>query len=312
MASPSEHAGKRVLVTGASGFTGRYVTKELKAQGYQVIGVGAQPSSNLGDGTPDEFSVADLRNPAEVDRMVGDVAADYVVHLAAVAFVGHGNVDDFYNVNLLGTRNLLHALAATAHRPERVLLASSANVYGNLSSGSLDESMIPAPANDYAVSKLAMEHVASLWADRLSMTITRPFNYTGVGQAENFLVPKIIAHFARRAPLIELGNLEVSRDFGDVRAVARGYRQLLQSRDAAGRTVNVCTGIGHSLGDIVAMCEALSGHTLEVRVNPAFVRANEVRELLGDNRLLRSLVADWDVPPLEETLRWMLAAGGEG
>ncbi|WP_202905309.1 NAD-dependent epimerase/dehydratase family protein [Luteimonas abyssi] len=312
VASPSDLTGKRVLVTGASGFTGRYVTAELKAHGCRVIGVGGQSPPAPDAETPDEFNVVDLRDQAAVDRMVGEVAADHVVHLAAVAFVGHGNVDDFYRVNLLGTRNLLQALAAAGHRPERVLLASSANVYGNLSSGALDESMPPAPANDYAVSKLAMEHMAHLWSDRLPLTITRPFNYTGVGQAENFLVPKIVAHFARRAPQIELGNLEVSRDFGDVRAVALAYRQLLQSADAAGKTVNVCTGIGHSLGDILAMCSALSGHSLEVRVNPAFVRANEVRELLGDNRLLRRLVCDWDVPPLEETLRWMLTAAERG
>lgn len=306
VASPSDLAGKRVLVTGASGFTGRYMTAELRSQQCHVIALGAR---NAGGGCDADESVeADLRDAAALAAAVDSAGADIVVHLAALAFVGHGRVEDFYHVNLLGTRHLLAALEQAARPPQRILLASSANVYGNSAEGMLDERAAVAPANDYAVSKLAMEHVAGLWQGRLPIVVARPFNYTGVGQAEQFLVPKIVAHFARRAPVLELGNLDVSRDFGDVRAVVNAYRRLLQAPDAAGRTVNVCSGRGHSLAQIVALCERLTGHTLEIRVNPAFVRANEVKVLLGDNRRLLDLIGDWESPPLERTLAWMLAA----
>ncbi len=184
-----------------------------------------------------------------------------------------------------------------------MLLASSANVYGNASAGVLDENT----ANDYAVSKLAMEHVAGLWRDRLPITVVRPFNYTGVGQAEQFLIPKIVSHFARRADVMELGNLEVARDFGDVRSVVAAYRKLLQEPASIGETVNVCTGTGYTLVEIVHMCEQITGHTLEIRVNPAFVRANEVKILVGDNGKLRKLIGDWEPMAMEQTLRWMLA-----
>jgi len=302
--SRSDLEGKRVLVTGASGFTGRYMVAELRAQGCQVIGQG----SRRGPDDLGEFVEADLRDEAALTAAVSAARADMVVHLAAVAFVAHGNAEDFYNVNLLGTRNLLSALERCEHPIEKVLLASSANIYGNRSSGTLDESAPPSPANDYAVSKLAMEHVAGLWRERLPIVITRPFNYTGVGQGGQFLVPKIVSHFARRAPVMELGNIEVSRDFGDVRAVARAYRQLLQSSDAVGQGVNICTGVGHTLAHIVELCSALSGHSLEVRINPAFVRANDVKVLVGDNQRLLRLIGGWDTPPLEQTLEWMLAA----
>ncbi|MBI6925121.1 GDP-mannose 4,6-dehydratase [Pseudomonas putida] len=293
-------ASKRALVTGINGFTGRYMAAELQANGYEVIGTGSQPSA-----APDYHQV-DLADGPGLRALLAELQPDVIVHLAAIAFVGHGAADAFYQVNLIGTRNLLEAIAACGKAPECVLIASSANVYGNVSEGMLDERTPPAPANDYAVSKLAMEYMAKLWCDRLPIVITRPFNYTGVGQAENFLLPKIVSHFQRKAPAIELGNLDVWRDFSDVRAVVRAYRGLIEAR-AVGQTVNVSSGITHSLREVIAKCSAITGHTLDVQVNPAFVRANEVKTLCGDNARLRALVPGWDTPDLDETLGWMLA-----
>ncbi len=293
-------ASKRALVTGINGFTGRYMAAELQAKGYEVIGTGSQPS------TAPDYHQVDLADGPGLRALLAELQPDVVVHLAAIAFVGHGAADAFYQVNLIGTRNLLEAIAACGKTPECVLIASSANVYGNVSEGMLDEHTPPAPANDYAVSKLAMEYMAKLWCDRLPIVITRPFNYTGVGQAENFLLPKIVSHFQRKAPAIELGNLDVWRDFSDVRAVVRAYRGLIEAR-AVGQTVNVSSGITHSLREVIAKCSAITGHTLDVQVNPAFVRANEVKTLCGDNARLRALVPGWETPALDETLGWMLA-----
>jgi len=293
-------ASKRALVTGINGFTGRYMAAELQANGYEVIGTGSQPSA-----APDYHQV-DLADGPGLRALLAELQPDVIVHLAAIAFVGHGAADAFYQVNLIGTRNLLEAIAACGKTPECVLIASSANVYGNVSEGMLDEHTPPAPANDYAVSKLAMEYMARLWCDRLPIVITRPFNYTGVGQAENFLLPKIVSHFQRKAPAIELGNLDVWRDFSDVRAVVRAYRGLIEAR-AVGQTVNVSSGITHSLREVIAKCSAITGHTLDVQVNPAFVPANEVKTLCGDNARLRALVPGWETPALDETLGWMLA-----
>ena len=106
--------------------------------------------------------------------------------LRRVAFVAHGNAEDFYRVNVLGTLNLLQALAKLDRAPERVIIASSANVYGTPDVGMLDESLCPAPVNHYACSKLAMEHMVRPWFSRFPILITRPFNYTGPGQSEAF------------------------------------------------------------------------------------------------------------------------------
>ncbi|MCK2089609.1 GDP-mannose 4,6-dehydratase [Thauera aromatica] len=291
---------KRALITGIKGFTGRYLAAELERCGWEVWGIGFH--AETGD---TRYRCVDLADAAGLEAAVAEIQPDAVVHLAAIAFVGHGEPEAFYQVNLIGTRTLLAALAACDKTPECVLLASSANVYGNTTGGVLNESTPPNPANDYAVSKLAMEYMARLWMDKLPIVIARPFNYTGAGQAESFLLPKIVAHFRRQTKVIELGNLDIWRDFSDVRAVAMAYRRLLETRPA-GETVNVCSGQTHSLREVIAMAEDISGRSIQVQVNPAFVRASEVKTLCGDASKLRALVGEWHTPPLEETLRWML------
>lgn len=279
-----------VLVTGAQGFTGRYVREALESYSHSVTAL----KSNLMD--------ADA-----VAAEVAEVQPDAVVHLAAIAFVGHGNADAFYQVNLIGTRHLLEALAQHAPQVRSVLLASSANVYGNQTEGALSEDMLLNPANDYAVSKWAMEKMAGLYKDKLPLFIVRPFNYTGVGQDENFLVPKIVAHFRQQKTQIELGNLDVWREFGDVRSVADIYRQLLELTPR-GETVNIGAGQAYSLREVIALCETITQHKIEIRVNPQFVRANEVRILKSNVDHFHKIVGQKNTNfSLEDTLRWMLS-----
>ena len=306
MASPSDQAnvGSRgcVLLTGANGFTGKYVRAELEAAGYTVVG--ALVGGSRG---PHEVTL-DITSPDNCRRAMEKVRPDYLIHLAAISFVQHADADAFYRVNVIGTINLLQAMADAGLTPRRVLIASSANVYGNTTAGVISESQPPQPVNHYAVSKLAMEFMVQTWNDRLPIVITRPFNYTGVGQEPHFLVPKIMSHFVRRAPVIELGNLDVERDFSDVRMVAQAYRGLLE-QDCAGQAVNICSGRPFSLRAILDTMQQIAGYEIDVRVNPAFVRQSEVKTLVGSPERLRSLVADLQVIPLEETLRWMYSAG---
>lgn len=288
-------------MTGLGGFTGKYLALELEGAGFRVFGT-AHGDEPLGQ---DMFKV-DLADREALARTVAEVQPDVVAHLAAIAFVAHGDVDAIYRTNVVGTRNLLDALAASEHKPHCVLLASSANVYGNAAVEIIDESAVANPANDYAVSKLAMEYMASLWMDKLPIVIARPFNYTGVGQSSQFLLPKIVDHFRRGERVIELGNIVVERDFSDVRRVASAYRQLLQLAPA-GETFNVCSGKAVSLKAVVAMMEEIAGYRIEVRVNPAFVRANDVHRLQGTARKIEAAIGPLQEIALEDTLRWMYA-----
>ncbi|QNP49867.1 NAD-dependent epimerase/dehydratase family protein [Diaphorobacter aerolatus] len=297
---------KRALITGINGFTGHYLTRELERHGWEIWGLGSQAENHQ-----PRCRAVDLLDISALNDWVGEVQPQAVVHLAAIAFVAHSDAKAFYDVNLVGTRNLLAALAGLARAPERVLLASSANIYGNTTGGALDETTVPNPANDYAVSKLSMEYMARLWYDKLPITLARPFNYTGVGQSGSFLLPKIVSHFQRKANLIELGNMDVSRDFSDVRDVVSAYRRLLESDLAKGEVVNVCSGRLVSLREVLAMAEKITGHSMNAVTNPAFVRANEVQSLCGDASKLNTLVGSWSPRPLYETLEWMLSTGTE-
>jgi len=297
----SEVGRPRALLTGRNGFTGHYVAAELEAAGYEVVGLGDR------QGPAGTRSItANLLDRVAVRAAVAAVEPDVVLHLAAISFVAHDDVDEIYRVNVVGTRNLLGALAELARKPQVVVLASSANIYGNADVDPITEDTPPAPANDYAVSKLAMEYMARLWMDRLPIVITRPFNYTGVGQSEQFLIPKIVSHFRRGERLIELGNTQVVRDFGDVRDVAATYR-LIAELAPAGGTFNICSGAGHSLGDVLDMMAEIAGYRIDVRVNQAFVRSNEVLRLVGSNSKIRRLSESVPTTPLRETLAWMYA-----
>lgn len=280
----------KILLTGANGFTGRSFSQVATAAGHEIVALHS-----------DLTAVEALR--AEVLASVPDA----VVHLAAISFVGHADEEAFYRVNVIGTMNLLAAVAALPRLPTRFLLASSANIYGNCKASPINETQAPAPVNHYAMSKLAMEHMAWTYLDRLPIVITRPFNYTGPGQAAHFLIPKLVSHFARCAAQIELGNLQVEREFNDVRMVCDAYLKLLD-KGRPGEAYNVCSGQPYTLQHVIATLEQITNHHMDVQVNPAFVRANEVHRLCGNPSKLLATVGSLSNHTLAETLSWMLSA----
>lgn len=278
----------RLLVTGADGFTGCHLVPKAKAIGWDVCEL-----------------TADLKDAAAVRAEVLALDPSAVVHLAAISAVTHTDLEAFYRVNLFGTLNLLESLNVLKKKPKRVLLASSANVYGNVE-GLVSESVCPKPVNHYAMSKLAMEHMALTYADSLPLVITRPFNYTGIGHDNRFVIPKIVEHFARQAEVIELGNLSVEREYNDVRTICDAYLKLLE-HGQPGEIYNVCSGRAASLNAVLEKMAEIAGYNPEIKVNSAFVRANEIRRLLGDSTKLTKDIGSLNHPSLEATLSWMFS-----
>ena len=280
----------RILLTGAAGFTGLFFTSIAEAAGHKVVAL-----------------MADLTDIVRVHAEVLQVAPDAVVHLAAVSFVGHANDAEFYDVNTIGTMNLLAGLAALPVKPSKVLLVSSANVYGNCDLSPIAEDNPVAPVNHYAMSKVAMELMAKTYLDRLPLVFSRPFNYTGPGQGAKFLIPKLVSNFVHRASSIELGNLHVEREFNDVRMVCKAYLALI-AHGVIGEVYNVCTGQTYSLHQVISLLSEVTGHKINVQVNSAFVRANEVHRLCGNPNKLLKVTGTMDKFDLVDTLQWMLDA----
>jgi GDP-6-deoxy-D-talose 4-dehydrogenase len=289
----------RVLITGVSGFTGPYVRAALERRGHQVVG--------LADHATGADKTVDLLDAAAVGRFLDAEAFDYVIHLAALSFVAHDNASDYYRVNLLGTSNLLEALSRARRPLKKIILASSANVYGRPARIPVDESAPAAPLSHYGVSKYAMELMARLWFDRLPILITRPFNYSGAGQSAKFVFAKMVGHFRDRAPSIELGDTSVVRELMDVRDVAEIYAALLESK-ATSEAVNLCSGHGYRVDEVLDKLRALTGAAPRVERAPALMRGNEIPELVGSPVKLKAIVPAATFRPLEDTLRWMLGA----
>lgn len=279
---------KSLLLTGSDGFTGQHFRAAACKLGYEVHDL-----------------KADLLNERDVAAELSGQSYDYVVHLAAISSVTHADELAFYKVNLFGTLNLLDALSSQASAPKKVLVASSANIYGNAASAPISEATPPAPINHYAMSKLAAEHLMANYRERLPLVTVRPFNYTGRGQDERFVIPKLVNHFTARKSCVELGNIAVRREFNDVRSVCAIYLNLLE-RGEEQAVYNVCSGNTYSLTEIIELLTELTGHSLEVKVNPEFVRQNEVHELYGDPQRLESCLGTLDFHKLDNTLQWMV------
>lgn len=277
-----------ILLTGSSGFTGRAFTQAAQNADHAVTHL----SSNLN----------------EIPSLTAEIAGinpTHVVHLAGISFVGHADPLAFYMVNVLGTMNLLNALTALPVKPQCVLISSSANVYGNCLQSPIQETQPLAPINHYASSKMAMEHMAKAQSPQLPLVFTRPFNYTGAGQTTDFLVPKLVDHFLRKADHIALGNLNVEREFNDVRMVCEAYLKLLTVGEP-GQTYNICTGKTYTIHQLIESLERLTGHTVTVETRADLVRANEVHRLCGNPEKLLAAIGKTSNFALVDTLKWML------
>ncbi len=285
---------KRVLITGIEGFTGIHLERSLLDEGYEVFGI------SLKSKKPFHFQ-CDIRDFDSLSKIIKDIKPNYVFHLAGISFVGNEDIKGIFEVNLFGSVNLLEALKRFAPFA-KVLLASSGNVYGMNDKELLDESVCPNPINPYANSKHSMENAAKSYFDDLSVVIARPFNYIGKYQSENFVIPKIVKHFKEGKKEIELGNIDVKREFNNVKFVIECYKRLL-FKDIDNQIVNVCTARGFSLRDVLKIMSEIAGYEIKVVQNPKFMRKNDIKSLVGSPKKLFSLIEKPKIYTLEETLR---------
>lgn len=274
---------KTLLITGATGFVGRWALRLFETRpewGYHPM---ALPS-------------LDLRDVDALALALSGAAPDAVLHLAAQSFVPRSfeAPAETFQINLIGTLNLLQALQARGFSG-RFLYVSSGDVYGRVPEDALPvgPERPPEPRSPYAVSKIAAEQLClQRWrTDGLDALIARPFNHIGPGQDARFVVPALarqVLAIARDgiAPVIEAGDIDTTRDFLDVRDVVAAYAALLQ-QGRAGQIYTIGSGIERRVRDLLGlMCDRM-GLDVEVRQDPARMRPAEQRRMVADASLLR-------------------------
>ncbi len=288
----------RVLVTGADGFVGGWLLERLRPRlsaGSRLVAVSrAERSDSQPSPSGVEWIRFDLTSPDDVDEAVCKVAPTHVVHLAAVAAPQEARQDPSraWAVNLNGTLNLSQSVLR--HVPDaHLLFVGTSEVYGgsfNRLSGPADETTLLDPATTYAATKAAADLLIGQMArDGLRSVRFRPFNHTGPGQTERYVVPAFAAQIARieqgvQEPVLRVGNLDARRDFLDVRDVVDAYvlTILRSERLDPGTVINLASGRARRVGDILDALLARARTPIRVEQDPARMRAADTPLAVGD------------------------------
>ena len=302
----------RALVTGASGFAGRYLVQELRENGYDVLACGGPGDTEL---FPlDLLDIATIRAALDVSR------PSVVFHLAAQTFVPESLAApmETYTTNIRGTVNVLQAVRESPQPDSgaaRLLFVSSAEVYGRQPPelSPLLESTPLSPANPYAASKAAGEMIVrgEVQSFGVDAVLVRAFNHVGPGQSPRFVVADFARQLAAVAaggnPAMLVGNLDARRDFLDVRDVVRAYRMLAESGER-GETYNVCSGVARSIRDVLRELIIAARVPVEVREDPARARPSDVPLFVGNNAKLHAATGWSPQIPFARSIREIYAA----
>lgn len=273
---------KQILVTGSNGFVGTFLLPALIETGTYEI----------------HSFVGDIRDRSVVEDQIRKSNPDFVVHLAAQAFVPIAIKDPWETeeINVRGTLNLLEGLHQN-QKPVKMLYVSSADVYGKqrIEDLPLREDLIPNPVNPYAGSKLAAESYCrqySHYSTYVSVVIARPFNHIGVGQRKEFVIPNFCHQIIQAKKLgeskIKIGDLTPTRDFSHVKDIVFGYIHLLEKGNS-GEIYNICSGEEKSIRSMLDSLIQISKTSIQPEIDPERIRASETSRVFGDNSKLKAL-----------------------
>lgn len=299
-------AGK-ALIFGANGFVGGYLVREFTDHGYEALGSDvAESAAHQGLAG---YASADLLDAETVERIVREFQPDVIVNLAAISSVGQSWKMPALTmqVNIVGTINILEAACKLLESP-KILLVGSSEEYATSDKPLKETDPIDA-SNPYGISKVTQERFAEVYAEQYGLRIyrTRSFNHTGVEQNPNFVIPswcKQAAEIDRsgKPGVMRVGNLNVARDFSDVRDVVRAYRMIIES-DYAGEVFNIGSGEALTLREILSAIVDLSSQPIEINVDTALIRPSDTPYICSDVTKIRTLLGWAPEYRLKQTIR---------
>lgn len=280
----------RVLIFGAGGFVGSYLCKEFLNNGYKVSGTDKGEESAL----PSEvdFYKTDLMQADEVEKLICQIQPEIIVNLAAISSVGASwNMPQTtMEINVIGALNIMEAARKSEKKP-RILFVGSSEEYV-ISENPLDENTQLNANNPYGISKVTQEQFAKLYREQHGLKIycVRPFNHTGIGQRDSFVLPSFCKQVAEidksgKDGKIQVGNLKVKRDFSHVKDVVRAYRMIVES-DNCNQIYNVGSGNAYSLEDMLTYIIGLSNQHIEIEVDQNRIRPTDQPVICCDRSLI--------------------------
>lgn len=288
----------RIVVTGAAGFVGPHAARALRHHfpSARIIGT-SRDKAILPDF--DEIVALDICDAQAVQRVMECVKPTHVLHLAGIAAPGQASSDPglAWQVNVFGTINIARAMCVAS--PGSVLAhVGSGLVYGQnaLSGVPIDETVPPAPMDDYGVTKIAADlAVGAMTRKGLHAIRLRPFNHTGPGQGEDYVVPAFAMQIARieagRAePVLRVGNLDAERDFLDVRDVASAYALALSRAQtvSSGAIFNLASGNARRIGSVLEALLSLSDVPVRIEQDETRMRPSDIPTVVGNAARARS------------------------
>lgn len=309
----------RVLVTGINGFVGHHVAHELHDRGVEIVGVGNQPDLNEDlVRVADEYIGLDLTSPEKVAG-INLKLIDAIINLAGFAKVGESRGQgELYNRVNVGVHAVLYEECLRQNANPRIIAISTGAVYDpNQPMPITEESALISDdrTNEYVISKKLTEQAVAAFNDRGLRVITaRPFNHTGPGQLPGFLLPDLyeqIKESRTYSTPLRVGNLETKRDFTDVRDVARAYVELALSpaENLHHDVYNICSGTSVQGSEILRLLvEACGVKELNVEIDPAKLRPNDVMDIYGSFEKLAADTGWQPIITIRQTIRDFVAA----
>lgn len=279
---------EKVLIFGAGGFVGGYLSREFQAHGYTVIG--SDHSSRGMLPAEVDFYPANLLKAENVNTLVYNIAPDIIVNLAAISSVGAswGIPQTTVQVNVVGALNILEA-ARQAEKKPRILFVGSSEEYVITEQPISEETALNA-SNPYGISKVTQENFAAIYRAQYGLRVycVRPFNHTGVGQRENFVLPSFCKQVAEieksgHPGTIQVGNLNIERDFSHVKDIVRAYRMIVEQEDCS-TIYNVGSGTAYNLKELLRYVTRLSHQPISIEVDPARFRPSDQPRICCDHR----------------------------
>jgi nucleoside-diphosphate-sugar epimerase len=311
--------GARVLVTGGAGFVGSSLVRELADLGTDVVVLDNFFSGRKEhlDGVGDRVSIieGDVLDRDQLWEVFRSVQPSHVFHLVGDTFVpsAYRHPLRFLRINTEGTLNVLEATKDFG--VERLLYVSSTEVYGRAGSAPIDESQPLAPANTYAVTKLAADRLCYTFHHEhdVPVIIARIFNCYGPRETQPYVVPEIVRQLAK-GPTVQLGNRKAARDLTYVEDTARGLMAVISADIPDGEAVHVGSGEVVDLETVVAKCAPLMGwDRYRIESDPRRNRPLDVDVFLANNFLLRRTTG-WEPrvgldEGLQRTIEWFKSNG---